>query len=464
MQKSPKKFRMWDAILTVICIVFVAEAAAPVAALGNSQYFWWVALIILYLIPYGLIAAELGTAYPGEGGLYDWVRKAYGDRWATREAWYYWVNYPIWKASLAVMFPQIISIIIGKQIGEIPSLVIELLFIWLIVFISFFRISDSVWILKGSAIVKVFIGVTVGVLGIYSAVKHGVANPFTVQSLLPKFDLKSLSYLAVILFNFHGFEIISTMADTMEKPSKQIPKAIITGGIVIALIYIFTAFGIGVAIPSNEISKSTGLIDSIKLLTGGGRGPFLTFMAILFLLTLLGNMISWALGANSVATYAAEQGDMPAVFASRFKKTGMPKGAAIMNGIVASVIVVIALVIPNKDLFWSFFALNLVMILLAYTLVFPSFLKLRKKDPDAKRPFKVGGNKGFITAFAMIPLFLTLMAAGFLVIPFEATRSAIAEVMPVTAGAILFVLIGELIVVSCRHKKGKKGHRVRTWN
>ena len=35
-----KKFRMIDAILTVICVVFVAEAAAPVAAIGNSQYFW----------------------------------------------------------------------------------------------------------------------------------------------------------------------------------------------------------------------------------------------------------------------------------------------------------------------------------------------------------------------------------------------------------------------------------------
>lgn len=88
----------------------------------------------------------------------------------------------------------------------------------------------------------------------------------------------------------------------------------------------------------------------------------------------------------------------------------MPRGAAIMNGIVASVIVIVAVFIPNEDLFWSFFALNLVMILLAYALVFLTFVKLRNSDANRERPFKVGGNKGFITAFAASPFILTVAA------------------------------------------------------
>ncbi len=62
---SGKKFRLADVILSVICVVFVAEAAAPVASIGNSQYFWWLFMIVCFLLPYGLIASELGTAYPG---------------------------------------------------------------------------------------------------------------------------------------------------------------------------------------------------------------------------------------------------------------------------------------------------------------------------------------------------------------------------------------------------------------
>ena len=64
-----KKFHLIDVILSVICVVFVAEAAAPVASIGNSQYFWWIFMIAAFLLPYGLISSELGTAYVGDGGL-----------------------------------------------------------------------------------------------------------------------------------------------------------------------------------------------------------------------------------------------------------------------------------------------------------------------------------------------------------------------------------------------------------
>ena len=82
--ENRRKFRLADVILSVICVVFVAEAAAPVASIGNSQYFWWLFMIAAFLLPYGLIAAELGTAYAGDGGLYDWIHAAYPDgKWAA---------------------------------------------------------------------------------------------------------------------------------------------------------------------------------------------------------------------------------------------------------------------------------------------------------------------------------------------------------------------------------------------
>ena len=69
-----KKFSFVSVILSVICVVFVCEAAAPAAAIGNQQFFWWIFLIITFLLPYGMVVAELGTTYDSEGGIYDWVR------------------------------------------------------------------------------------------------------------------------------------------------------------------------------------------------------------------------------------------------------------------------------------------------------------------------------------------------------------------------------------------------------
>ncbi|MBE5974223.1 MAG: APC family permease [Paenibacillaceae bacterium] len=453
MSEAPKKkFRLIDAIMTVICVVFVAEAAAPVAAIGNSQYFWWVFLLITFLLPYGLISSELGTTYEGDGGMYDWVSKAFGNKWGGRVSWYYWINFPLWLASLALMFPNVISLLTGTEMGLVPSLLIELAFVWIIVLISFNSICDSAWILNGAAAIKILIAVTLGILGIYGAVTHGVANEYTLSSMLPKFDLNSLSYISVILFNCLGFEVVCTFAGDMENPKKQIPQSIIAGGLVIAAIYIFMAFGIGVAIPSDQISTSTGLVASVQILTGSTRGVIVIAVAIGFLLTLFGNMISWSLGVNNVAAYSAENGDMPGVFKIRSKKTNMPIGSAVMNGLVASLVLIIAPFMPNEDLFWSFFALNLVMFLLSYLPVFPAFIKLRKTDADTERPFKVPGSPLFLKILASLPMILIVIALIFTAIPLSFDAETLSSKLPITIGAVIFIIIGEVIVNRKRDK------------
>lgn len=451
--ETKKKFSLFSAILSVICVVFVAEAAAPVAAIGNSQFFWWIFLLIAFLLPYGLISSELGTTYIGDGGIYDWVTKAFGHRWGSRVSWYYWINYPLWLASLAVMCPSLLTLMFGFELSTTVSILVELAFIWIVVWISFYPISDSVWILNGAAVIKMFLAVTVFGLGIYVASTRGVANEITAGSLLPSFNLDSLSYISVIIFNLLGFEVICTYADDMENPKKQIPQAIIAAGIVIAAIYILSAFGIGVAIPTDQISTSSGMMDSLQLLTGSESSWFITLMAFLFLLTLFGNMISWSFGVNSTACYAAENGDMPSIFAKRSQKNDMPIGTALMNGIVATIIVVIAPFLPNQDLFWAFFSLNLVMLLLSYVPVFPAFYRLRQVDGDTPRPFKVSGGNALLKAFVVIPVAIIVISLIFTAVPLEFDAETLSGKLPITIGSIVFILIGEWILFAKKIKK-----------
>jgi len=440
------KFSLTSAVLSVICVVFVAEAAAPAASIGNSQYFWWTFLLVAFLLPYGLISAELGTAYTGEGGLYDWVTKAFGHKWGSRVAWYYWVNFPLWLASLAVIVPSLIEAMTGIKSGTWLSIIIELIFIWIVIWISYYPVSDSIWILNGAAVIKILLAVLIGSLGIYSAVTTGMANEITGPSLLPSFDLRSLSFISVILFNMLGFEVICTMADDMENPKKQIPTAIITAGIVIAGIYLFSAFGIGVAIPTDQIDTGSGLMDAFKLLTGTNSGWFIGLIAFLFLLTLFGNMVSWSFGVNSLSCYAAKQGDMLKPFAKVSKKNGMPIGSSLMNGAVASVIVIVAPILPNQDLFWAFFSLNLVMVLLAYIPMFPAFYKLRKIDPDAPRPFKVGGKKGMLKFLMILPMILIIVSLIFTAVPLQFDSETLSEQLPILTGSIILILVEEGII------------------
>ena len=261
------QFRLADVILSVICVVFVAEAAAPVASIGNSQYFWWIFMILAFLLPYGLIAAELGTAYAGDGGLYDWIHAAYPNgKWAARASWYYWINFPLWMASLAVMCPELITFITGRSLGTFGSLIVELLFIWIVTLIACYPVCDSIIILNVSAVIKIVLALLVGGLGVWYISRYGFVNDMSARTFLPSFDLNSLSYISVIIFNFLGFEVVCTYANNMSDPKKQIPQSIVTGGIVIAAIYLFSAFGIGAAVDVREISVDSGLIDAVACL------------------------------------------------------------------------------------------------------------------------------------------------------------------------------------------------------
>ncbi|GAY72236.1 APC family permease [Lentilactobacillus curieae] len=440
-----KKFRLFDAVLMAVVVVLVVESVAPAAAIGPSQFFWWILLLLLFFLPYGLISAELGTTYDGDGGIYDWVRKAFGKKWGGRAAWLYWVNFPIWMASLAVLFTGVIDQAFQVHLGTWTSVIIQLIFIGVISVICCYPVADSKWILNLAAIAKIIIIMSLGILGIYVAVTKGVASEFTVKTMLPSFNLKSLSYISVILFNFLGFEVVTTMASDMPNPKKQIPQAIIFGGILIAFFYIFGAFGMGVAIPADKLSASAGLMDSILLLIGQ-HNWFVIVIAILFMYTLAANLISWSAGVNYVASYAAKNHDLPAVFGRENKKTGMPTGATVINGIIAAVLVVVAPLLPNQDLFWAFFSLNVVALLCSYILMFPAFWKLRKDDAKTERPFKVPGNKFLINCMTWIPVALLVIALIFTAIPLNGSASEVNGKMPILIGTVVTMIIGEICI------------------
>ena len=124
----------------------------------------------------------------------------------------------------------------------------------------------------------------------------------------------------------------------------------------------------------------------------------------------------------------------------------MPIGSAIMNGVVASVIVMIAPVLPNQDLFWSFFSLNLVMFLLSYIPIFPAFYKLRKIDPVTPRPFKVSGNDTMLKILIITPMILIIISLIFTAVPLSFDTETLSKQLPITIGSIIFIIIGEFII------------------
>ena len=454
MAEKARKLSFLTVISTVICVVFVCEAAAPAAAIGNQQFFWWIFLILTFPLPYGMIVAELGTTYDGEGGIYDWVRDGLGDKWGARISWYYWVNYPLWIASLATMFPDILGMVFGVTFDLPVAIAIELAFVWIVYLMGRSKAADSEWVLNGGAIIKVAVAVIVGALGIWYAMENGFASDVSPATFLPELtNTNALGYLSIIIFNFMGFEVICTMTDDMANPERDIPKAIIMGGIAIAVIYLFAGFGIGAAIPAADIDPDYGMIYAVQTMVGDSA--IFKIICIAFLITLFANMAAWSFGVNSVARYAAEHGNMPKVFASMISKDDMPNGANLVNAVVASLVLALQLVpidAISNGIFWMLFGTSVVFLLLTYIPMFPAFLNLRKNDPNRERvftfPFK-GALMKVAIAVPCIELVLTIVAT---VVPLS--EAEIADKVPMLIIFIVILLLGEVVRVwSARDRK-----------
>lgn len=454
MEKKKKKFRLFDAILATVCITLVAESVMPTAAIGNSQYFWWIFLIIAFCIPYGMISAELGTTYQSEGGMYDWVKRAFGPKWAARVAWNYWINFPLWIASLAVAVTDVIMGIFDIELSIVWLIILQLGYTWLVSFLGTQRIGESKWIVNIGTFFKIAFMVGLGLLGLYVFVKTGEsANPVhSVADLLPSLDLAGLSFLSVIIFNFLGFEVVATFADDMEEPKKEIPKALVIGGALMALFYILPATGINIAM-SLEDAEAAGITESFMiLLTKLGMNADLVriiviIVGLMFIYTMVANIVSWSFGVNSVAKYSADDGGLPKIF-SKTNKEGVPYMASIMNGVVATVIVILGIILGQvsetaSNLFWTFFSLSLVTLLLSYTPLFLAFLKLRKTD-NTKRVYKVPGGDGFIKAFAIVPFVLLILGVIFTLFG-DFTSEYISGNMPLIIGVIISLIVQEIL-------------------
>ena len=440
---SAGRFSLKDVVLSVICVVFTIEAVAPASAMGNVQFFWWGVLIVTFLLPYGMVVAELGSTYTSDGGLYDWVRSGLGDKWGSRCAWYYWVNFPLWIASVACIYPSVLLSVWGVQLPLWGRILLELAFVWGVTLAAFSPVSDADWIMNGGAIIKVLITLAVAGVGLWFAGSHGFANPMTPDTFLPNLaDPNSLTYLSVILFNFMGFEVVATFTDSMKNPRRDIPIAIVVGGITIAAVYILCGIGIGAAVPTESLNLDSGIVDAVVAMVGEGS-PLVSLVGAAFLVTLFANMVSWSFGINSVACKAAEEGNMPRPFAMRSRANSMPNGSALMTGIVASLVLLLQVPLgEDSEVFWIFFSMNVVFLLLSYLPMFPAFARLRRTDPT-ERVFRAPFKGKLLAVMLALPTVEIVLAAIATIVPLNGTPDELAK-LPLLAGVVILLAAGEV--------------------
>ena len=444
MAQNTKALRLGDMTLMTVSAILLLDTVAASAAIGVSSMFWWVFLGISFFIPYGLMNAEMGTTYPEEGGIYAWVRDAFGGRWASRITWSYWVNNLLWVPSVFILFASIFNQLFGFDFGLGAQMAMGIALLWGAVAVNVLSLNIGKWVPNIGATVKILVFLVL-IAGAFNYVAHnGTANEITLQAMVPSWG-DGLTYLSTIIYGMLGFELMCATPGAIHNPSRNIPRAILISGAIIISLYAFGTYAVLAAIPVDDINLVEGLVDTLYLFFGGSElgKAFAFVLGVGILFTFFSNAVTWAIGCNKAAAEAAAEGELPNFLAIEHKEHGTPLGAALAMGVFGSVIILLygALAGSNEELFWNLFACSAVMFLLPYAGMVLSFARMRMVDADKVRPYKMPVSNGIAVALAIYCAFCIFTSAVFLMYtPADGFN------WPVTIGVLVVLALGEITI------------------
>jgi amino acid transporter len=398
-----------DLFLFTVSAVLTIDSLASAASMGQAWFAWWAIVVAAFFVPYGLITAELGAAWPGEGGLYVWVREAFGARWGGMAAWLYWINVAYWMPSIFVVFASTFFAIFlpGRPASAGLEAALALLLTWLSVWIGVIRLSVSKWIPNLGGVVKLAIFAALGGLGLAALLSgRPAANPLSWAGFAPRLS-DSLAFLPVLLYNALGFELMSGAGDEMRDPQRDVPRTILLAGALIGATYALGVFGILWAVPLERLSLVTGTWDALALLgrawgTAGDAAVLL--LGVGFLYACVANVVTYALGANRVLAQAAEEGALPRSLGRLHPRHRTPYVAFLWTGIVGSVLLAGNALVGagSSNVFWMLFKLAGLCFLFCYLMLFPAFARLRVAQPERPRPYRLPGGEPLARAAAAL--------------------------------------------------------------
>jgi len=443
-----------DMVLFTVSAILLLDTLAAAASIGASSIFWWLFLGLIFFVPFAAICAEMGCTYPEQGGIYAWVRNAFGGRWASRVSWGYWVNTTVWIPAIFILFAGVLRQLFFPDLSLPGQIAIGIGLLWVTVALNAITLDIGKWIPNIGAVLKIVVFVAIIVGAILYTQEHGMANVISLETLKPNWSAGA-QYIPAIIYGMLGFELVSASSEEMVDPARDVPRSIFISGAIIIVLYTAATIAVLAALPTTRIDLVEGLMDTLNLFfNDGGTGKmFVIALGVAALYTFFSNGVTWALGCNRAAAEAAMEGELPGVFAIEHKELGTPVGAAVAMGVFGTVALLLYgfLSTSNEDLFWSLFAFSAVIFLLPYIGMLFAYVKSRTSDTDRERPYKVPGGDTVAIALAYLCIIvLGLSIFLFIYTPGEGLQWS------VVFGALAMIAIGEVLIRWAEHTRKRR--------
>jgi amino acid transporter len=350
---------------------------------------------LFWSIPVSLATAELTTAIPVEGGFYRWVRISHGDFWGFLMGWWNWSASWLLGASYAVLFTDYLGAYFPGLLGWKHYLVC----LALIALFAYINIRGIQMVGVAATILGIAVLVPVFLQCAIAAGKwHN--NPFLPMTppQVPRFQIFGVG-LALGLWLYSGYEQCSSVAEEIDEPQKSYPLALaIVLPLSVATYFLPTLFSLA-ALGNWQDWKTTYLVTAGRLIGGNWLGFLLTVSAVLCSVSLLNATM---LTSTRMPSTMAEDGYLPAVFAAKHPRYGTPWIAILISSTIYALLAFQTIAQLLTVYVWLRILVTQLTVLSAW--------RLRRLQPELKRPFRIPWGNAGMAYVVMAPFLMSAVA------------------------------------------------------
>jgi len=303
-----------DLILLKIVAIVNINNVPPTAVFGRVSMVLWTLAFVAFFIPEAIAVLIMSRRYPGEGGIYLWIRREFGEAHGFLAGWCYWTNNLFYIPVLLVYMAGIFAFTGGEgSAGLVDSrlFVGAVAFGWLalmaVLNIRGLRVGKWIQNVGGvGAALSVALVLAAAAIAWFKGVAQSPPAAANVGwSMAPSFSVMCNALI--------GIELASTMGDEIRNPARDLKPAILTAGVISLGSYVLVTAAVLALVPLADLGVIQGIMQAV---VAGAKAAGVEWLigpiAVLMGLSIGGAASAWFAGSSRVPFVAGLTTALPA--------------------------------------------------------------------------------------------------------------------------------------------------------
>jgi len=380
----------WDLVALFVVAVFNLNVVPSIAANGGVTVWLWLIALVLFFWPQGIAVIELAHRYPGEGGVYLWAKREFGDFHGFLSGWCYWVNNMMYVPTVMLYFVGVSVFALGAGHEGLANnrwftVIASLGLFAILVILNIVGLGVGKWINNLGSIGTTIAAAALIGLGLTVTFRFG-ANISHADFRIPADPRFLMNAFGVICFGLVGLELASVMGDEIKNPEKTLPGAVAWGGVLSGLLYIATTLTLLIAISKSDINVLQGIVQAVSHMASRVGSTWIVVpFAVMLSVSIAGIGSAWLAGSARIPFVAGLDSYLPSWLGKVHPRYGTPYAALIVHATVSAILVAINFLRSGvQETFQSLLSLAVVLQLVPFLYMFAALIRIASDDNAAR--------------------------------------------------------------------------------